>query len=272
MKKNTNNKSPVAYYGGKANLASIILKLIPKHKTYIEPFFGGGSIFFAKPKSEGEIINDLDSRVITFYEVCKSNFQELKAKIEATLSSRASFSVAYAVWRLPILFSKITQAWAFYVGFNQGFTAHISSWGFDKYGKRAKTFQNKKMRFDESIYKRLEDVSIECNEACKVIQTYDTDSAFFYCDPPYIGTNCGSYANYTEEDYRRLLDTLSKVKGKFLLSSFPTKILDEYIQKYGWYSIQIEKTKSSSKAKEGLPRPKKTEVLTANYPISIEGL
>lgn len=268
----TKNRSPVAYYGGKANLVSTILPLIPKHTTYIEPFFGGGSIFFAKEKSEGEIINDIDSRVVTFYEVCKSNFAELKAKIETTLFSRASFSVAYAIWKLPTLFSKLTQAWAFYVGCNQGFTAHINSWGFDKYSKRPKTFLNKKMRFDESIPKRLEDVTIESQDACKVIKTYDGDSAFFYLDPPYIGTNCGSYSNYTEEDYRKLLETLSNIKGKFLLSSFPTEILQEYIDENNWESIRVVKTKFASKHKENTLRPKKTEVLTANYPISQNGL
>ena len=39
-------KSPVArYYGGKHSLRKPIVDLIPNHDIYIEPFFGGGSVF-----------------------------------------------------------------------------------------------------------------------------------------------------------------------------------------------------------------------------------
>jgi len=34
----TTIKTPISYYGGKQNLVTTILPLIPKHKTYIEPF------------------------------------------------------------------------------------------------------------------------------------------------------------------------------------------------------------------------------------------
>jgi len=61
-------KSPISYYGGKTNLVSTILKLIPDHKIYTESFFGGGAIFFAKDPVESEIINDKNNLIINFYE------------------------------------------------------------------------------------------------------------------------------------------------------------------------------------------------------------
>jgi DNA adenine methylase len=45
-------KTPLSYYGGKQQLASRILELIPEHRIYCEPFLGGAAIFFAKPPSE----------------------------------------------------------------------------------------------------------------------------------------------------------------------------------------------------------------------------
>lgn len=36
---------------------------------------------------------------------------------------------------------------------------------------------------------RLRFTQIEQNQAHKVIQSRDHEDAFFYCDPPYIGTN-----------------------------------------------------------------------------------
>lgn len=260
-------KTPITYYGGKITLLSKILPLIPKHRIYTESFFGGGAVFFAKESSESEIINDTNNMVVNFYAVCKTDFENLKAKVEATLFSRATYSVALTMYRMPHLFSTLQQAWAFYIATNMGFACKIGSWGFDKYGKRLKTVQNKKIRFDEDIPKRLLNTQIENNDACKVIETYDTKDAFHYVDPPYFNANMGHYDGYTEADYRKLLETLSNIKGKFLLSSYPSDILDEYTQKNGWHTVTVDKPLVASNGANEKNRKRKIEVLTANYPI-----
>lgn len=261
-------KTPITYYGGKLNMLKHILPNIPEHTIYTESFFGGGAVFFAKEPSESEVINDANAMVINFFEVCTTDFENLRTKIDSTLFSRATYSVAYAIYRMPHLFDKIQQAWAFYVATNMGFGCRIGSWGFDKYGKRVKAFHNKKMAFDGAIFKRLIQAQIEHNDACKVIETYDTIDAFHYVDPPYINTNQGHYQGYSEVDYKRLLTILSQVKGKFLLSSFPSEILADYTQKFGWYTLEFSKALTANKATLGKARTsRKTEVLTANYQI-----
>ena len=80
-------KTPISYYGGKQQLSSVILSLLPPHKGYNEPFFGGGAIFFAKRPCEREYINDLNGAMINFYRVLKHNFDELKEMIDETLYS-----------------------------------------------------------------------------------------------------------------------------------------------------------------------------------------
>ncbi len=81
-------KSPFGYYGGKQRLAKRILTLIPNHRTYVEPFFGGGAIFFAKPPSEVEVINDTNHELINFYKVLKQEFIYLIKEINISLHSR----------------------------------------------------------------------------------------------------------------------------------------------------------------------------------------
>jgi DNA adenine methylase len=72
----------------------------------------------------------------------------------------------------------------------------------------------------------------------------------------------GHYDGYTIEDFELLLKTLSKIEGKFLLSSYPSEILSSYIKANNWQSIEIEMpVMVSNKGK------RKIEVLTANYPI-----
>ena len=46
-------RTPVTYYGGKQRMLNEILPKIPVHACYVEPFFGGGAVFFAKPPSDG---------------------------------------------------------------------------------------------------------------------------------------------------------------------------------------------------------------------------
>ncbi|MEM9931268.1 MAG: DNA adenine methylase, partial [Bacteroidota bacterium] len=67
-------KPPFSYYGGKQRLASRILKMIPEHNLYAEPFVGGGAVFWNKEKSEVEVINDTNRELINFYRVVKQDY------------------------------------------------------------------------------------------------------------------------------------------------------------------------------------------------------
>lgn len=260
-------KTPISYYGGKLTMLKYILPLIPQHRIYTEAFFGGGAVFFAKDKSDVEIINDTNHLAMVFYAACKNNFEELKKKIEATSFSRAVYKVALAIYEMPHLFNELQQAWAFYVATNMAFANKIGSWGYDRNGTRLQSFYNKQFIFNDELKERMENVQIECNDAPKVILSRDDWDAFHYVDPPYINSNQGHYGGYTEEDFQKLLTALSMVKGKFLLSSYPSEMLTTFTQNNGWYTKHIDKPLSATKITDGSKRKRKTEVLTANYPI-----
>lgn len=258
--------SLICYYGGKQKLVSTILPLIPEHKVYVEPFAGGGAVFFNKAPSPVEIINDNDAMISIFYRVLINDFEALKKKVEETLYCRASYTVAQCIRRQPHLFNELQIAWAFYHLTNAGFSGSITSFGCYTKGKTAQTYQNKKALFTSALKHRLEGVQVECTDAVKLIKLRDTKDTFFYIDPPYIGTNQSHYKGYTLDDYKTLLDTLKDIKGKFLLSSFPSQVLDEYIRENGWHSKSINQSKCASRNTDGT-RKRKIEVLTANYPI-----
>ena len=56
-------KPVLKYPGSKWRIADQIVRMIPEHRTYCEPFFGSGAVFFRKPPSDIELINDLDNDV-----------------------------------------------------------------------------------------------------------------------------------------------------------------------------------------------------------------
>ena len=260
-------KTPITYYGGKMNMVDDILPLIPKHKIYVEPFVGGGAIFWSKEPSKLEVLNDNNGHVINFYHVLQNSFRELKKLIEGTLYSRKAYKKALVIYDLPQLFSPLQKAWAFWILTNQGFSAIIGSWSYDNLGKKNKALNNKKRRFTKELAERLNTVQVECEDALKVITSRDASHTFFYIDPPYVGANQGHYGGYTNEHFKNLLETLSTLKGKFLLSSYDNPMLQEYAKDNGWFIKKLIKSKTASLKKKGKKREQKIEVLTWNYSI-----
>lgn len=260
-------KPPLTYYGGKQTLAPFIVSLIPEHTLYAEPFLGGGAVFFAKPPSRVEVINDTNRELMNFYQVAKTKFHELQELVRLTLHSRDAFHSAEVIYHNPQLFDEVKRAWAVWTICSQSFSSKMDGpFGFDKRNNTAsKRIAFKREHFTVEVTARLEGVQIECADALYIIQSRDFEDAFFYCDPPYIGSNMGHYKGYTEDDYRALLEMLSNIKGKFLLSSYPSEILKECIASNGWFSMQKEMLVTVN-AKGGNPK-KKLETLTTNYPV-----
>lgn len=260
-------RPPLTYYGGKQTLAPVIEKLIPEHALYAEPFFGGGAVFFLKPKSKVEVINDTNAELMNFYRVAKTRFKDLQELVQQSLISRDLHRKAVIIYYNPDLFDEVKRAWAIWVMCAMGFAAKLDGpFGYDKReGSQARRLLFKKEMFTDELMERLENVQIESADALYVIQSRDHEDAFFYCDPPYIGSNMGHYKGYTEEDFRALLEMLAAIKGKFLLSSYPSDILTEFIDRNGWYTLKKELIVTVN-IKSGNEK-KKTEILTANYPI-----
>ena len=96
-------RTPITYYGGKQQLAAKIISMMPAHKIYCEPFFGGGAVFFQKPKSYLEVINDKNDKLITFYRQVATNFEQLAEKIDNSLCSESDYYLAkdYYNGRVP---------------------------------------------------------------------------------------------------------------------------------------------------------------------------
>lgn len=262
-------KTPITYYGGKQKLVSTILPLIPDHKLYGEPFFGGGAIFFEKPKSAVEVINDTNKEIINFYRTVQNDFVSLEKEIKITLHSRDLHRKASVIYNNPDMFSEIKRPWAFWTLASQSFASIIdNSWGYDIAKHTTSTkITNKREAFTEDYAIRLQQVQIECTDALRIIKTRDTKDSFFYCDPPYYNSNCGHYDGYTIEDFEMLLKTLSEIKGKFMLSSYPSPILKDYTTKMGWHQMEIKSGVSVANSNSKKGQKVKTEVITTNYPI-----
>lgn len=244
-----------------------ILPLIPEHDTYTEAFAGGLAVFWAKEPSKSEVINDVDQEIVNFYETVRSNAEGFQKEVDKTLHSRSQYEDALTVYHNPHLFSKVKRAWAFWILTSQGYVSKIGTWGYDKQGKQPVKVIGKK-RLDLTPYTdRLERVTIDNNDAVKIISAHDSEGSFHYIDPPYIFSNQGHYSGYSESDFERLLNLLTTLKGKFMLSGYPSEILEKYTKSHGWTTFKFTKQLAAGKSGKG----KKVEVLTVNYDTGVGG-
>jgi DNA adenine methylase len=257
-------KPPISYYGGKQRMCPNIVPLIPRHTVYVEPFAGGAAVFFAKPWPNvtskdhyREVLNDKDQRIINFYEQLRDNGQALCDKLQLTQYSEAEHKIAKDL----NCEDKLEAARRYYINSQQSFANKLNGgWGRSVYSQNnAGTWTNKVNQLPEYI-DRMASVFIACDDALKIIKQWDSPQTFFYCDPPYPGTNCGHYCGYTIADFQALVDTLKDVQGSFLLSNYdqPDAIIPA-----DWERFEFEATASSCR-RGGYDRSKKMDESNQN--------
>lgn len=244
-------------------LPHILPLLNQPHARYVEAFVGGGAVFWAKNPSPLESINDLDERVTTFYEVCQTRFDELNERVQATLHSESVYRLAGVTLKAgkgdPVEF-----AWAFWVQTNMSFGNKINAgFAFSNDHDEPNTTFLRKEKFTKVLSDRLRHVDVFSRDALNLIELKDTRDTLFYLDPPYVSSDCGHYKGYTRADWEQLLQTLTTLKGKFILSSYPEPEFAELLHKYDWHQHAItQQLAVSGKHNTGKT---KQEVITSNF-------
>lgn len=248
--------------------------MMPAHKIYVEPFFGGGAVFFRKAKAGIEVINDHDNTLMNFYSCVQNRFDELQQLISQTLHSETMYYHAKDIWNNRVEASEIEKAWAVWIITNGSYTGSMHGgwkWCNGTSGGHTGTFiKNKRNDFQEQLHQRLDQVQISCRDAIRVISDRDTPDTFFYIDPPYPGSFQGHYKGYTMEDLEELLSVLISIKGRFVLSNYWSKLLKRTIKNNKWNYREIEvnlKIKNLGRGTRQKKTESRTEVLVYNYVI-----
>ena len=268
-------KPLISYYGGKQKIAARIVEEIQRipHKIYAEPFCGGCAVLYAKPEptpsnwsNYREVINDTNELVVNLYRAARTLPSELHDLIELTPYSRVEYRRAVDICKGRIEANELEKAWALYVNTQMSFANKLNSgWGIGLTTQNlSATWEAKRQRLKDSL-SRLKRVHIDCQDALDFIDRWDHPDALFYCDPPYIGTECGHYSGYTAEDYQALCDKLDNIQGSYILSNYPQEIQPDSAQTV----IRIETTMTasgkgrvrSSTAKPSEGENKRTEIL-----------
>ena len=229
------------YHGGKWRLAEWIMEFFPQHTCYVEPFGGAASVLLQKNRSYAEVYNDLDGRVVNFFEVVR-NQETCLALIQALLFtpySRDEFRAAWADTNDPLESARRIAIRAM-MGFGSaGATKGSTGFRVDtnrKYGTAQKNWQEYPALL-VAVMKRLQGVLIENRPAIDVMRQHDAADTLHYVDPPYLlKTRSLSGKAYqhemTDEQHVELLDTLLELEGFVVLSGYDNALYREKLK--GW--------------------------------------
>ena len=207
---------PLSYIGGKNRLASLIISQIPPHKTFVEPFAGGAQVFFHKPPSKVEILNDLSDDIVNFFRVCQSHSPELIRYVQHMVAARTWFELLQKMD--PKVLTDVQRAARFFFLQKVDYGGLVAHRNFALQVVQSTHWNPERIpKLIENTARRLQNTQIESLPYEQIIRKCDRPSTFFYLDPPYYGKKLYQF-NFKEEDFRELVRLLADLQGKFILS------------------------------------------------------
>jgi DNA adenine methylase len=207
---------PLSYVGGKRALAKRVIELFPRHTTYVEAFAGGAQVFFRKPPSRVEVLNDIDGEIVNFFRVCQSHYEELVRYLRFVLVSRRWFVLLRATD--PAGLTDIQRAARYLYILKNSFASLVRNPNYHWHVVQPPGLNLERLpEIIENTHKRLERVQIENLPYESVIQRFDRPATLFYLDPPYFQRKLYRY-NLEDADFAKLAEQLATIRGRFILS------------------------------------------------------
>lgn len=252
-------KPILKYRGGKSREIKYFKQYIPQFNTYIEPFFGGGSVYFyLEPKKA--IINDVNQKLMHFYCDLVNEYPRIRKELDQLGEEYKINRTIYEekkkhnpnikvtdpnekiYYKIRDMFndkidSKYTYATIYYY-INK--TAYSGMIRYNKEGKynvpygRYKNF-NTKLLTDEhyNLLKTSKMMNTDYDEVFKLAKSDD----FIFLDPPY-DTVFSEYGNevftgdFGEDEHRRLAENFKNLSCKAMMIIGETSLTDELYSCY----------------------------------------
>ena len=242
--------------GSKLKIAKKIQTHFPKHKVYVEPFFGAGGMFFNKPKAKYNIVNDLDSDVFNLFQVVMNQKEEL----EKAFYIMPIHSDLLEYWKKNEETEPIKKALRFlflsnltFMGAGASIQAGLGNTKESFYKMINPTFEmiNDVKFFNKDFRKFFSCLAIgEKNDI-------NPNEAFIYSDSPYLDTDDNYSHSFTEQDSFDLFEANQKTGCKWAMSEFNNPFILDQAKERGLNVITIGERQNL--------KNRRIEILVTNY-------
>ncbi|MGL5077435.1 MAG: DNA adenine methylase [Waterburya sp.] len=266
----------VKWCGGKTQSIKDLETFLPKSfNRYIEPFVGGGALFFhikSKELCQEYLLNDLNSNLINAYRVVRDSVEELIENLRQHQNDEEYYYRLRSVERTTHYesLSSIEKASRFIflnkTCFNGLYRCNSKGFFNTPYGNY------KNFKIDCEGLKRcsiaLQKVRLTC-ESYIELEAHLTKGDFIYFDPPYLPLNPTSrFTEYTDKgfdytdhlDLKEMCDRLSDKKIPWMLSNSDCELSRELYKNYRIVSIESRRSINC----KGGKRQKINEILVVN--------
>ena len=263
MAKNVLVKPILKWVGGKRQLLSEILPLVPtKISTYVEPFLGGGALFFElQPKKA--IVNDYNWELINVYKVIRDYPKELICELENhSLNNCSDYFYSIRSLDRSSNYSNLScvekAARIIYLNktcYNGLYRVNSAGQFNSPYGKyKNPQIVNSTTIHAMSNYLNKKQIQIKQGDYKDVLKGL-RKGAFVYLDPPYMPiSSSSSFTGYTEGgfNYEKQVELKKECdklrdKGIFFLQS--NSDCPEIRELYSDYTIKTVKAKRAINSK-----------------------
>ena len=288
--------SPFRYAGGKFYARKLILGHIPTHNVYIEPFAGGASIFFAKPKVDFNLLNDVDEELVNVYRTIKDNpdalivFLKRRAFKDSRIPTKFSKTVSLgeplpATKELHRFFKNefkpqndIERAGRWFYLNRTSYSGIMNEknmyWGYgDKFSMQPQNWAQNIRRTSD----KLQNVYVTNYDFERVIDNAP-DAALLFVDPPYFCADQDKFYQhfFSRQDHFRLADCVRRNSSRlkiFITYDNTPEVRELYhwmtaIHDQEWnYCIQRTDDQKNGTDKKG-ERYKGKELFILNYSVT----
>jgi DNA adenine methylase len=252
-------RSPLRYPGGKTRVAKLLAPYIPPHEEYREIFFGGGGVFFFKPKAQRNWINDLHPGLYALWRILRDQFDDFAALCRAQpASDEGALRATFQSWidRRDLMDARgddllLERAVQYYFINRTVWTGRVV---YDPARRSRLYFSNpggwvpieRRLTHLRACSEKLQGVRIANLpfEDCLADATPDT---FIYADPPYyrdsLDTPCSKLyeGHFAVEQHTLLRDLLAASPAKVMVSyDDRPEVRDLYADRTAWRILDLQ--------------------------------
>lgn len=266
LTQNTRPHPFLKWAGGKRQLISQMENFFPKnYNRYIEPFVGGGAVFFHL-LPDNSIISDNNPDLINCYKVIKEDIEDLIKSLKKHKYEKNYYYEIRALDRDPKKFAEVSNvekaSRSIYLnksGYNGLYRVNSKGFFNVPFGrhKNPKICDEPNLR---KVSRALENVEIYLG-SFEICLDFAEEGDFIYLDPPYFPlTDTALFTSYTKNSFNRssqiklfeVFEELDKRGCKIILSnSYSEFILDLY-KDFRIVTLKAKRNINSNSHKRGL--------------------
>jgi len=263
-------RSPLRFPGSKYQAYKFIEPILSsiEYEEYREPFFGGGAIFFAKPKSKVNWINDLSKELMITFQVI-ADFELKDLLIERLSKEDTPTKERHLMFKNKTPKEKFDIAYRYYYLNRTSYSGIMKkpAWGFHL----TKSVHPHKLggRINESHVK-LQNVKMTNIDYEDVINSpANGNSVLLFVDPPYYNADQKrAYEHsFIEEDHTRVAKVLKKTKHKFILTYDDCAEIKDL---YSWANVYPVSWRYHTANSNTSKRRMGAELIITNFKLSLE--